>query len=149
MATRRERILGEFIARLQKVRVEGGYATDAGEEILLGQVVALGPDDPAVVIAVVPGDDRPQFQGVGNFISWPIEVQGVAGAELDHAWLMVEAVVGDIKRAIETDDRTLGGLVSRTIERGVTRVLPREPGVDIVGAGVTYLVPYVESWGQP
>jgi hypothetical protein len=149
MATRRERILGEFVARLQTIRTENGYATDAGALILLGDVVALGPDDPPAAIAIVPQDDRPRFQGMQHFLEWPIEVQAIVTPDLDKAWLSVEAIVGDIKRAVETDDRTLAGLVPRTIERGTTRVLPRDPGVSVVGAGVTYLVPYAESWGNP
>ena len=147
MATRRELILSEFVERLQKIRTADGYATDAGALILLGQVVALGPDDPPAAIAIVPQDDVPVHQGVQHFIRWPIEIQAIANPELDKAWLMVEAMLGDIKRAVETVDRTLANLVPRTIERGATRILPREPGVAVVGVGITYVVPYAESWG--
>ena len=64
---------------------------------------------------------------------------------------LVEDVIGDVKTAIETSDRTLGGLLShqRDIRRGPTRFLERESGDDIIAAGITYIVEFVEGWGAP
>ena len=67
----------------------------------------------------------------------------------EHPWILIEAMLGDVKRAMELSDRTLGGLVQRQIERGATRILPRESGARTVGVMVPYVVPFTERWGAP
>jgi hypothetical protein len=76
-------------------------------------------------------------------------VAALAKADLDDPYLAVEAVLGDIKRAIELEDRSLGGLVDQRFERGRTRPFEREEGSTAVGVIVPYIVPYYESWGAP
>lgn len=149
MATRRRSILEAVKTRLEAIRQDDGYATDAGETVFLGEAPALGPDDPDVAIVILVGEDEPHFQGEHVLLRLPLEIQAVAKADLDEPWLAVEDVLGDIKMAVETTDRTLGGLVKRQIERGATVTLEREPGSTYVGATLTYYAPYTERWGHP
>lgn len=149
MSTKRQDILEALRARLQAITRIGGYATDAGALVFLGEQPDLGPDDPDVALAIGVGDDEPGHQGEHVFIRLPLEIQAIAKASLDEPWLTIEAVIGDIKKAVEQSDRTLGGYVKRQIERGVTRTLAREPGSTTVGVGITYVAPYVEVWGAP
>ena len=150
MATKRRRILEACIARLNEISRANGYETDAGAAIFLGVVPELGPDDPAEAIAILPEDDRVTWQGEHAHLVWPIQVAGLAPASSDEAWLVVEAIVGDIKRALELEDRALSRLLVRPgIDRRSTRVVPREAGSMTVGAAVTYENSYTEQWGRP
>lgn len=149
--SRRERILVALRDRLAAISTQNEFATDAGKTIFLGEVAALGPDDPPVAIAMVIQEDQvvAQVQGLKFLIHLPIEIQAIAKATLDEPWLAAEAVLADIKRAVELEDRTLGGLVTKTFDRGSTRVLEREEGSTTVGGGITYVFPHAEGWGQP
>ena len=149
MASKREAILTALIARVSAIQVANGFATDAGAVVIVGETPELGPDDPTVALAVILGDDQPGYQGEHVFVELPIGIQALARADLEQPWLSIEAVIADIKRAVELEDRTLGGVVRRFLQRGPTRALPREPGSTTVGAVVTYIAPFVEQWGNP
>lgn len=148
-ATQRQLILTALVGQLQLITIANGYNTDAGLAVYLGVSVDLGEDDADVAIAVVPETDEVAFQGANVLVRLPIEIQAIAKASLDQPWLAVEELVADIKRAVETEDRTLGGVVRKRLERGSTRTLEREPGALSVGCSITYVAPYVEGWGTP
>lgn len=145
----RLQILQALTTRVQEITVGHGFNTDAGLTVFLGETPQLGPEDPPAAVALVVGDEVPKYQGENVFIELPIGVQALARADLDQPWVTVEALIGDIKRAVELADRTLGGLVRRQIVRGPVVALEREPGSTTVGASVTYFAPYVEAWGNP
>jgi len=149
MAARRRLILEAIRARLWEIRTVNGFATDAGETVFLGETPELGPDDPEQAIAIVVDDELPAHQGENVFSVMPVVVAALAKADLDEPWLAVEAVLGDIKRAIELEDRTLGGLVRLRFERGATRTMKREPGSVTVGVAIEYRAPILEKWGSP
>lgn len=151
MATRRRLILEAIVARVQAIQIVDGFETDAGVHVYLGEAPALGPDDEAQAIAVVVGDEEPNWplHGKANQIRLPISVQAIAKVDLDQPWLAVEALIGDIKRAVELENRTLGGLVDSPLERGPVLTLPKEPGSTTVGAAVNYRALFKESWGAP
>jgi hypothetical protein len=149
MATARQAILvlgGGVVSRLAAITVAGGFNTDAGRAIYLGLTPQLGPNDPDVALAIVPGDEEPRWQGLKGQVAWPIEIQAVAKDDLDDPWTLVEALLEDIKRAMETPDRKIAGW---DMTRGRTRTLEREAGTTVVGAGITYVVAYAETWGHP
>lgn len=146
----RQRILEACRSRLETISTPEWYAPHGGVLVVLGEMPELGPDDPPAIVAVVAGDDAPRRQGEKFLITLPIELQAVVSVEVDDPYDKAEALLAAIKRAFELPDRTLGGLVpSNTIERGQTRVLPREVGQTTLGLGVTYEVDYQETWGAP
>lgn len=147
--TKRQYLLEALNTRLAAITTANDFQTNAGQHIYIGETPALGPDDEDEALAIVIGDEEPQYQGVNLFIALPIDVQAVVKADLDAPWMTVEAIIGDIKRAVELEDRTLDGLVKRMIQRGPVRALPREPGSTTVGAAVTYVAPFLEGWGTP
>jgi hypothetical protein len=149
MPSRRQGILEALLARVQRIERANEFQTDAGQRVYLGEAFELGPDDPVEAIALVVGEETPQYQGENLFITLPVAIIALAKADLEQPWLAVEAVIADIKTAVETTDRTLGGLVRRQIQRGPVVTLERQPGSTTVGASVTYLSPYVERWGAP
>lgn len=147
----RQRILKACQARLElMVTPPWAPAYDGAVDVLLGEVTDLGPDDPPAMVSVVPGDDDLRRQGDKLLITLPIELQAVVRVDIDDALAHAEELLAAIKRAFELPDRTLGGLVpSNAMERGGTRILPREAGQTTVGLGVTYMVDYQETWGAP
>lgn len=148
-ASKRQRILEIVLQRLQAIRVEDDFQTDAGQQVFLGETPKLGPHDPDVAVAVVVQDDQPGYQGENILIGLPLEIQAIAKATPDLSYAAAEAVLADIKKAIELEDRSLGGLVPRTFRRGPTHSVERAEGSTEVGVGITYLFPYLEIWGEP
>lgn len=161
MPSRRQRILEAFVARLRAIRKVDGFDTDAGLHVHLAEAPAFGPDDPETVIAVVIGDDAPRFQMEKVLNHLPLEVQVLADVsrpeDMEKPWLAIEAVLGDVKRAVELADRRfhveIDGktipLLTSELLRGPTRTLPRETGTTVVGAGIAYFAPFAEVWGRP
>lgn len=149
MSTRRRLILEAIKTRLAAINGVAPYETDAGARVYLGVMPGLGPDDPETAIGIAVASDSVRFSGANKTIELPVEIQAIARADIDLPWLAIEDLIGDIKRAIEQSDRTLGGLTKLEIRPSSTRELQLREGSDSVGAGVTYLVPYVEQWGDP
>ena len=157
MATsRRRRILEAFRTRLEEIRTNNGFLTDAGRTIFLGERVTLGPDDPDTALAIVAEEDsrNPPSQGLGSGalaaveITLPVSIHALAKADLDEPLLAQEDVIDDIERAIELTDRTIGGLVGGLTQLSVIP-LDREEGTTVVGAAVVYSVLYSKKWGDP
>lgn len=143
----RQELLEAFKTRVSAIAKADGFQTDAGLTVFLGDTPALGPDDPPEAIAIVVGDDETRYQGEQVLIRLPVLLVALVKAELEEPWAAIEAILADLKTAVEKPGRTLCGVVK--IERGVTRTLPREMGSTTVGAALTYWCPYVECWGNP
>ena len=79
----------------------------------------------------------------------PVGIAVLAKADLDEPWLAVEQTLGEVKRAVELEDRSLGHLLKQPLERAGTQTLEREPGSETVGLITTYLCFYAEPWGEP
>jgi len=157
--SRREQILDAVLARLAAICVADGFATDAGAAVMLGEA-ALGPDDPKEAIVVVVEDDQVTHQGAGLLIQMPLTIQAIvwcsAISGLGQAYRRAEAILSDIKRAMELPDRVIvtedfpRGVVGwKGLERGVTSTLKKEPGSELIGVTVQYGFPYQENWGNP
>lgn len=159
-ASRREQVIGKILERLSAIKTADGFQTDAGAgPVWHGQNIELGDDDPDAVLGLAIGDEIPTGSLEKLTYDLPIEIQAVIKANLANPTLTIEAMVGDIKRAIEKEDRTLGraldgsllvnGNGNHGLIRGGVASLPREPGSSTVGAGVVYRAKLVEVWGQP
>lgn len=150
MATsRRQRILEALLVRLQAIQRASGFQTDAGLSVFMGAGVVLGPDDPDEVAVLVAAEDEVRIHGDKVAVELPVEMYAIAKAEVEQPWARVEAVIADIKKAIELPDRSLGGLTNQWIRRVSTRPMERNEGSLVVGAVVLYQVPYTEQWGHP
>jgi len=149
MGSRREHILEELRTRLKVIRTAAGYATDAGETVFMGEAPELGPDDPPQAIAIVVEDETPDHVAENVHSLLPVTIAALAKANLEEPWMTAEAVLADIKRAVELADRTLGGAVRLRMERGITRTMQREAGSETVGIAIQYRCPIVEKWGDP
>lgn len=149
----RQRIIDALVARLAAINGAPPFQTQLGSTIFLGEFPGLGPDDPAEALVVLPDTDTIVHQRANILSDWPIIIGAVArSGPRCKPWPVIEAAIADIKRAIELEDRYLGIAECRTgkgIQRGATQVFERPAGAVHVGAGVTYTVPYIESWGTP
>lgn len=152
--SRREQILDAVIARLEAITTVGGFTTNAGAEVHLGEAPAFGPDDARSHIRVVVGDDEVGSHQAKLLIVLPLSIQAIVpvttSMDLGLAYRDAERVLADIKRAIELSDRTLSGLVKdHGLVRGSTRTMEREPGSEFVGVAIEYRAPMHEEWGAP
>ena len=149
MSSVREAALGELRDRLEAILVANGFGTDAGALIFLGESPTLGPDDPTAAIAMEVQEDIPSFQGEHVVVTVPVDIQAIVKADADEPWMTVEAIVTDIKTAVEVDRDLAGTLIARGLMRGTVRPLDREAGSQYVGAAVQYRLLMKESWGAP
>lgn len=154
----RERILTTITeGRLEGIERNNGYRTDLGLNVLVGELPRFGPDDPKQVLAVLPQEDRieGEWQEGKIPILWPIDIAVLVSPELDKPWVIVEAGLFDVKKAMETGDRTLSGLLKGGknnpggLLRGSTETFKRMAGSEAVGALITYAFPYWEVFGDP
>jgi hypothetical protein len=117
--------------------------------------VNLGPHDYPLAIAIVPSTTvtDPNQEGK-KLITLPVECHAAVRADapqpgtLESTWRQAETILGDIKRAIELDDKTLGGLAA-DLAAGESTPIPREEGSQTVGLLIEYRVLYTELWGNP
>ncbi len=143
----RHHVLTAIVDRLSAIRVSSGFETDAGATIVIGEAPELGDGDPDEALAVDFGEDSAAQLSPGVVLmTTPVVIRGVAKATPDDPFAQVEAVLADIKRAVELPDRSLGNLVSQ-IQRGVTRAVPREAGASTAGVAITYVLTWKEGWG--
>ena len=145
----RQQALAVLIARLEGISTGAGFQTDVGQRVFVMEAPTLGPDDPESAIALVIGEDEPGYQGENVVVRLPVQVQAHAPANLEDPWGSVEAIIADIKKAVETDHDLGGTLVKRGLERASTSPLAREEGSQYVGAGVAYRLVMREGWGTP
>lgn len=162
LVTARKTILEAFKARLEAIRVTSGYNTDAGEHVFIGETVVFGEGDPAYAIAIVPAEQNRDFRGtLKSFSQFLVEIQIVLQTDarqpwlvidsvvIEDPWLVIEAALQDIKRAVEVLENGKKTIAQYRIEAGQVRTVSREPGRTEVGAGVTYAVMLEETWGAP
>lgn len=147
--TARQDALTELVSRLADISVTNGYQTDAGARVFILEDPALGEDDPDAALALVVRADAVTWQGDKGFVLLPLEVQAHAKGAAETPWATVEAILGDIKTAVEQDHDLAGTLTENGLVRGPTAVVKREPGSTTVGVGVEYLLQYEETWGRP
>jgi hypothetical protein len=148
----RKRILQAVITRVAAITTENGYTTDAGRNVLVGLLPKLGDGDPESVIAISLQDQSAELTRLHVAGTWPIEIIAVvnANAQRDEPALLVEDVLADIQRALELEDRTLGGLINaQEFEVGPTRVFGRDSASDVVAASQTYSFYVQRAFGAP
>jgi hypothetical protein len=139
--------------RVAEIQEANGFRTDAGLHLFYGPT-NLGPSDPQLGIAIVPGDTTTRFdsdqggEGASKTITLPIEFHAIARDDLDDTLVKIESLIGDIKRAVELPDVTLDKQAD-SFEPGEVGPLPRVPGSTTIGARVGYVASYTEPWGQP
>lgn len=148
-ASRREQIIDALKTRAEAITVVGGFNTDLGASLLINELPQFGPDDPRQVLVMLVGDDEITSQGKGFLYRLPFTFLVLVDADVEDGWRQVEQGIADVKRAIELEDRTLGGLSSGYMERGNVETIPREPGSAAIAAAVPYVTFMKEGWGAP
>jgi hypothetical protein len=147
--TARAAALTVLKSRLEGITVDDGYATDAGQLVFIGEQPVLGPDDPEASVAIVIRDDSAMYNGENVTVSLPVEVQANVKVSASDPWATMEAVLGDIKQAVEQDHNLSGTLVARGLTRGSTKPQDREAGSGFIGVSVEYFLMFSEKWGAP
>lgn len=154
-SSRRELIVAQLASRLESIAVADGFNTNLGATVLINEVPLLGEDDPASAVAMLTLQSDDTWQGKAFLVRLPIVLLILVNcdqvADTSDAWVVLEQAIADVRRAIETEDRTLGGLLTAPfgLERGPLETLPREPGTSTLGAVLNYVAPFKEAWGNP
>ena len=149
--TFREDLIDRFRARLAEIQTANDFFTNAGARLYIDEVPTLGPDDPPDAIVLLVGDDTVRYsENEKTLIELPIDISAIVRVDVADGWRTREWILADIKKAIELQDRTLGGLLGssqKNLKRSTTRSMRREVGSTVMGTTVRYLVTYGEPWG--
>jgi hypothetical protein len=142
-----------FVARLETIDGTGAYLTNAGRSIIVGAEPNLGESDVTEGIVLQVGADLIEWVQEHCRIQLPLLVQLVAKVESLEASMAaqdrLEALLHDVKVAVETADRRLGLGAKLNLSRWTTAPLERQPGSEYVGVVIEYRVGYSEKWGEP
>lgn len=147
--SQRQKAIATLRTRVRNIRTGLGFQTNVGETVILGERPALGDSDPDAAVVMVVGEDDITHQAE-DVTTWvPVGIQALAKASIDDPWMTVEAVIADIKQAVEIDHDLGGTLPRRGLERVSVAPLDREEGSTFVGAVVAYRLLTKEKWGAP
>lgn len=145
----RQDALAEMKSRCEEILVDNGFQTDAGQLVFFGERPVLSESDPEAAIGIQPSGETRKYNGEQAVVTLTVDLVAHVKVEADDAGGTLEALIADIKKAVEID-RDLGGtVVNRGLEGGDTRPLEREPGSNFVGAVVSYVLTFPEVWGNP
>lgn len=148
-------IAAALAARLETIRRDNGYHTDAGRHVWHGRLT-IDPDNlPAITL--FEREDEIESQRVNNStggvpvdanVLLPYAIEASAPCDADHPARAGRALVADIKRCIFGGDLTWGGLARLTQYTGRT-IATREDGSNIVTVAVFVRIGIVENLAQP
>jgi hypothetical protein len=149
--TKREAVIGAMLERLAAITKANGFATDAGATLHVNEHLGEGPDDPASGLMVLIGDEGQNWQqpGLACIVQLPITVAAITKTALTESWKLTEALIGDVQRAMELEDRHLNKLLCQELIVGPVRAYQRDAGSDEVGSTVTYVATFKRGWGTP
>lgn len=145
----RQNLVAEIVDRLSGILKVNGYQTDAGALVFDGQTPNLSEADPEQALAVILGAETVGYQGENVLVTLSVEIHAVIRADVDQPAAAGEAVLADIKKAVEVDHDLGGILLPRGLERGASAAARREQGSEYTAAVVEYRCRFVEKWGQP
>lgn len=100
--SKRQAALTDLLNRLSFITKAKGYNTDAGAAIFQGEAPRFGDaEDPQEALAVFVGDDSPETTGGTVRTRVPIEIWATVPAGLESPLMAVEAIIADIREAVE------------------------------------------------
>lgn len=147
-----EDVANDIVARLQGITIANGAETDIGTEVQRGRI-RVPADDELPLIQFVEGGDEPQDTAGKTQVAlikvsqvYVIDAYDLCDPLNPNA--KAHKMIRDIKRAIFTGGRTLGGKVSEVEYLG-RDIGPRTDGVAMVQARVTIRVSFAEDLANP
>ena len=147
-------ILEELQDRLQTILVSGGFNTNAGQQVFLGER-RINPnqlDDGPVINVFDTEDEIDETTAYGDeeiHITMRVIVAAYIRDVDEESTRLAHLILQDIKTAmLKNTDRTLGGL---TVDFGYDgRVIEYpEPGGDTLHVSAEFVTTYQEPYGQP
>ena len=150
-------IIGRMAAMLAGITRAGGYHTDLGRHVAVGDVRRNPDDVPGVV--VMPGRETasPAY-GLGRTVQQvrvaaalnrlESRVEGYS-ADPGAPWVLVGAIVSDLRKCLETRDSTLAGLVEHIGYSGTDAPLFGDSGGELVAVDVLFEVRFATAKGVP
>ena len=150
-APKRLRILYAVRDRLQVINQAAGYYTDVGRDVRLDRRDPDLEHAPLCHLYFEAGEVQ-RTQNERQSIDQPVTIVAVAPLKSHEPEELGEMLLADIQRAVELNDRSLGGLLSLATE-GLQPVafeisMP-ESGSNVVAAAISYAAPYIRPSGDP
>jgi len=151
MALNATTITAALVTVLRTVTAANGYVSNVGASVRVGEVRGMATQAPACF--VIPGRGGPgeARYGEARQVIREYEVRGFASV-LDHPtisdYALVDTVIWDIRRAMESYEPAVDSLIQSLAYRG-DRPGYREEGGNAVGAAVTYELTYLVTLTDP
>lgn len=151
--TLRQQILAVLKTRAQAITSANGFTTDAGMRLEHGPYEG-STDDAVPLLRLMTAEAEPFVQDDVIGYHWPIYLVGVAARPDADPLDAAEVLLGDLKRALFLQDRTLDGVLKANrnvgdVTYGRAWTEGPVPGGTRVSAGVEIVVTFFEKYGDP
>lgn len=151
-APKLQRILVAISDRLSQINTGDGYYTNAGQQVVRGQHSLDHTCLPGVSISLETRASRDALKR-NAIVDATVVVEALAEIKAEPAEDVAVYMAADIQRALESDDRTLGGLLVADSAGGLTwqtdEIIYPEASETQVGVRVTYAIPHIRRPGDP
>jgi len=156
MSVIRTRITGRVKEMLETITRVGGYRTQIGEHVHVG--VSAGEAEQVPSIWLTPGTDRgtveygnalneSEYEILAAVNSRDTLIDGYV-ADPSAQWVIVDALIADVRQCMETPDATLNSLIERLRYESAEPAY-REDGGELCGARIRYTIQYRIAKGDP
>lgn len=147
-----QRIMAEIGNRLSAITVSGGYYTEAGQQVSRGQGSLDDARLPGVAFWLEGRTAEESIQASARAVG-TVVVEAMAEYHDADAEDVAISLAADIQTAMESTDRTMGGLVLTDAGGGLLwqsdEIIHPEDRDNLVGVRVTYAVPHIRRPGDP
>ena len=149
--TKAAQIAATLCTRLEAITQATGYATDAGLKVFRGKRHIDPTDLPCLIL--VENDDQAQTQNttpsaVQAKVRANYTVEAHSACDPNHPNDIAHDLIGDIKHALFAADLLLDNKLTALTYTGRT-ITPREAGLALVVASVSFSADYVEDLRNP
>lgn len=135
------------VSRLQAIQTADGFHTDIGSNVLLGVPTVAEGEFGIRVFATDEEAGPGTHPRLGLALTVNVQAQ-IPIADVPDFGELPELVIADIQKAVELEDRSLGGLAPNgLVYFGRKIAYPRE--IPSVVAAVLYLARYQRRYGSP
>jgi hypothetical protein len=135
-------------ARIETIRTANGYATDIGQTVHRGRRQLETPDT-ATLYEGEEDASKPRAVPYTATAIINFTIEACAHCDPDNPDIAGHILIADIQRAVFSDDNTLSGLLSETIQYAGRVIQPRIDGQSIVNVQVRLQATYTLTPATP
>ena len=153
--TVRTRITAQMAVLLGQISPLEGYRTDVGTNVQVRLVAGQATQAPVCYLTPEREIGAPEYGNTVCESTYSVTV--IVGRkdvwiqdypDADAEWVIIDSLIGDVRKALESRDATLEALIERLRYDGAEPAY-REDAGELIGAKLTYSIQYRIAKGDP